>query len=357
MTSHNPAPTDIDEILDPRWLEAVLYKDFPGVEVTGTEVVESTFNTATKTRVAIEVRNAPPNLVKTICIKGMLSEVGKLYLANGVAKTEALFYQELAEPLSKHFKLPPCLYAGIDPATNHGLIIMQDLVAAGCTFLQPLTPYTADEAYASLESLARLHTTGPEGSALYNTPWLEHTLETRMARNGLIPPEMLHDLLNGPRGDPLPKEILDGHRLQRSMGLLAQRFRDEPSSLVHGDAHAGNLYRLPGDKIEIGLIDWQLIQQGYWAQDVAYHLGAALSVEDRRKSERELLAHYLDRLAAFGGPVIDKDAAWNHYRMAMLYGYYLWGVTRRVDPPIIMEFVLRLGTAVADLDSFKLVEA
>src|SRR5688572_5903916 len=111
MTQFNPAPTTIEAILDPRWLEGVLYKDFPGAEVTGSEIVESTFNTATKTRVAVKVRNAPPGLIDTICVKGMLSEVGKLYLANGVSKTEALFYQDLAPPLSKHIKTPPCLYA------------------------------------------------------------------------------------------------------------------------------------------------------------------------------------------------------------------------------------------------------
>jgi hypothetical protein len=43
--------------------------------------------------------------------------------------------------------------------------------------------------------------------------------------------------------------------------------------------------------------------------------------------------------------------------MAMLYGYYLWGVTRRVDPVIILEFVRRLGLAVDELESFKLAEA
>jgi len=357
MPEFNPAPTEIEAILDPRWLEAVLYKDFPGVEVTGAKIVESTFNTATKTRVALEVRNAPPGLIKTICIKGMLNDVGKLYLANGVSRTEALFYQELAQPLSSHIKTPPCLYAGIDPATNHGLVIMQDLVAAGCTFLQPLTPYTPEEAFASLESIARLHAAAPEGSTLYEKPWLQRTLETKFAASGIIPPEMLHDLLNGPRGAPLPKEILDGPRLHRAIGLVAARFRDGPSMLIHGDAHAGNLYKLPGGKIEIGLIDWQVVQHGCWALDVAYHLGAALSVEDRRRSERDLLAHYLDRLAAFGGPRIDQDHAWDEYRIAMLYGYYMWGVTRRVDPPIIMEFVKRLGLAVADLGSFALIEA
>jgi len=355
MSSFNPAPMQIAEILNPRWLEAVVYKDFPGVEVTGSEILELTFNSATKTRIAVKVENAPPELTKNICVKGMHNAAGQLYVASGVSKTEALFYQELAVPLSKSFNLPRCIYSAIDPATGHGLVVMEDLVVGGCKFLSALTPYTADEASTSLEQLARLHAAGPEGSSLYELPWLVRSLD-RMAQNSLIPIDMIQDLLNGPRGDPLPAYVLDAARLHRSLGSLAERFRKEPSSLVHGDAHAGNLYKLPDGK-GIGLIDWQLIQRGYWALDVAYHLGAALTPEDRRANERELLAHYLDRRAAFGGPKIDRDVAWDHYRMAMLYGYYLWAVTRRVDPVIILEFVRRLGAAVADLESFKLAEA
>jgi aminoglycoside phosphotransferase (APT) family kinase protein len=137
--------------------------------------------------------------------------------------------------------------------------------------------------------------------------------------------------------------------------LLADRLRPGPVSYVHGDAHAGNLFKTPGGR-DVGVIDWQLVQRGHWAQDVAYHLATALSVSERRASERDLLDHYLVRLAAFGGPAIDRDTGWAQYRMAMLYGYYLWAITQRVDRPIILELVNRLGAAVVDLDSLRLVD-
>ena len=31
-----------------------------------------------------------------------------------------------------------------------------------------------------------------------------------------------------------------------------------------------------------------------------------------------------------------EEEAWQQYREAVIYGYYLWGITRRVDPPIIV---------------------
>ncbi|MDB5725168.1 MAG: serine kinase, partial [Novosphingobium sp.] len=38
-----------------------------------------------------------------------------------------------------------------------------------------------------------------------------------------------------------------------------------------------------------------------------------------------------------------------------IYGFYLWSITRRVDPPIIELFVNRLGMAVTRHDSHALL--
>ena len=62
-----------------------------------------------------------------------------------------------------------------------------------------------------------------------------------------------------------------------------------------------------------------------------------------------------DRLAALGGPFPKPDEAWKRYRAAMLYGYFLWAITQRVDPEITEVFTYRLGTAVDDLESFAAV--
>ena len=82
-----------------------------------------------------------------------------------------------------------------------------------------------------------------------------------------------------------------------------------------------------------------------------------LTPEDRRSHERALLDDYLTQLKAEGGPDLDRSQAWREYRVAVVYGYYLWSITRKVDADIIDEFVHRLGTAAHDLDSFALLEA
>ena len=36
----------------------------------------------------------------------------------------------------------------------------------------------------------------------------------------------------------------------------------------------------------------------------------------------------------------------------MLHGFFLWGITYKVDAPTIAELLYRLGNAVADHDAF-----
>jgi thiamine kinase-like enzyme len=174
----------------------------------------------------------------------------------------------------------------------------------------------------------------------------------RFAEAPILPQATLQELLDGPRGAPLPAPIRDANRLHDGLRRLSARVRARPNCLVHGDAHAGNLYRAD---TKIAIVDWQVLQQGSWAQDVAYHIAAVLKPEDRRAHEQALLHSYLDQLAALGGPRLVFDEVWDDYRAAMIYGYYLWGVTRRVDPDVTNEFVRRLGLAVSELDAFAVV--
>ena len=351
----DPAPIEIEQVLDPQWLTAALFKAYGDARIDAVDVTWTLSNTATKMRVALQVANAPAGTPTNICIKGMFGESAHLYRASGVSGREVKFYQELQPILvDAGMNLPPLLYGAIDEATRHGLFIMPDLVPEGCQFFDPLTPYSVDQAFQSVEQLARLHATGYRDASLPERAWVEPMLQ-RMVETPFVTRERLQELLHDGRSDAFAPGLRDAAGVQGALPLLAGHLCRQPVTLVHGDAHAGNLYQLPGAR-GIGIIDWQLIQRGCWALDIAYHLGAALSVEARRAHERDLLDSYIDRLASFGGPRVCREEGWRHYRMAMVYGYYLWSITQRVERPIIVEFMQRLGHAVTDLDSRQLVE-
>ncbi|TAK52017.1 MAG: hypothetical protein EPO25_14745 [Gammaproteobacteria bacterium] len=135
-----------------------------------------------------------------------------------------------------------------------------------------------------LDQLARLH------ARFWNSPRFAQDLDwlwTPVSGG-------FHDFLLGPGGEFLRDQV---HRSEYKQSLLARLGRtfDEawhtlwnaqrilasgPTTLLHGDAHVGNSYLLPGDRM--GLLDWQLMLRGRWSHDVTYILITALDTEPRR---------------------------------------------------------------------------
>ena len=125
-----------------------------------------------------------------------------------------------------------------------------------------------------------------------------------------------------------------------------------PASLIHGDCQAGNIFETEEGA---GLIDFQLLQQGGWALDVAYHIAATLPVEVAVREERNLLRHYLETVRSLGGETPGDEDAWAQYRKSPVYGYFLWAITRTVKREIIDTFCHRLAHSVARHDSYRLL--
>jgi aminoglycoside phosphotransferase (APT) family kinase protein len=348
----SPAPLRLAEVLDPAWLSAALSRPDRPVEVTATEVTETLKTVATKVRFRVEYAGAAPDgLPDAFCVKGYFiaeDEDPGVPGAAAAGAVETRFYQELAPQLP--VRTPACVYAASDPVTGHGIVIMHDLVAQGCTFLSALSPFSAEQASMTLDQLARLHAASWDSAAIGQPAWLDPRVATITS---YVSVERLQELMDGPRREALPPEVTDARRMTDALLAVVGPRSADGECLIHGDAHAGNLYETPD--AGPGVIDWQLVQRGHWALDVAYHVGAALAISDRERSERDLLRHYLDRLAHHGAQPPSFDQAWDDYRAAFAYGYFLWGITQRVQPDIIQEFVTRLGTAVSTHGSFELL--
>src|SRR3546814_8490367 len=88
--------------------------------------------------------------------------------------------------------------------------------------------------------------------------------------------------------------------------LCAQEIADEsPLCLVHGDAHLGNSYRRPdGDRI---WFDWQIVRKGRPWRDYSYFVIGSITIEDRRRAERDLLRHYCNELSRHGVEIRFED--------------------------------------------------
>jgi hypothetical protein len=96
---------------------------------------------------------------------------------------------------------------------------------------------------------------------------------------------------------------------------------------------------------------------------VSYTVATGLAVADRRDWERDLLAFYLERLAAAGGDPPEFDAAWLAYRQQMLWPYFGWllstgrsAIQPKFQPDSTNFGMLeRASNAILDLDTLGAV--
>ncbi|HEX4019060.1 MAG TPA: phosphotransferase [Frankiaceae bacterium] len=344
-----PVPDTLETLQSPAWLTAALAPRFPGIEVTGVTPGPVISRVATNARFTIECAGGvPEGLSPNLCGKGYFSEVGKAF--RQVGEPEAYFYRDIAGDTG--MRMLTSVYADVDPVTRHGVLITEDVVPRGAVFLDALSDYTPEQAAESLSELAKLHSATWEKPMYTKASWLDSRLESYLLHRGVK--DVLFNF-DGPIGAGVPVEVRDAQRLVDALHTLAADVPVEsPWTVIHGDAHVGNLY-VDGTG-RPSFVDWQVVQRGPWYLDVGYHLASALTIEDRRKNEQDLIRHYLDELATGGVDVPSWDEAWRGVRRGIVYGFFMWGITLKVDPPITTMLLTRLGTAAADHDAFTAIE-
>ncbi|MDT3439100.1 MULTISPECIES: phosphotransferase [unclassified Pseudofrankia] len=341
-------PDTLDEMLSPVWLAGILSKQYPGIRVNGVTRGPVIARVATNARFEVDCDGLGEDKAPlALCVKGFFTESGTL--VPGTGEHEAYFYRDLAD--STGVRTLSAVYADVHPEHGAGLVITRDIVAEGSVFLDALAPYTPDQAAVSLSQLARLHASTWGVPALADVGWLAPRLDGHLKHRGF---KEINGNFTGPIGAGVPAEVRDAQRLvdayRRFAAMVAAA---SPWCVVHGDPHVGNVYLDPEGRPSF--VDWQLAQRGPWWVDVGYHIASALTVEDRRGHERDLLRHYLDELRAGGVDAPPLDDAWTGFRRGIIEGFYLWGITLKVKPEITNVLLTRIGTAVADHDSLTAV--
>jgi thiamine kinase-like enzyme len=217
-----------------------------------------------------------------------------------------------------------------------------------------LHPLSIDQASLIVELLAVLHATfwnrlpedgrGPLGW-LYTpsgdvtsllTGSLMKTSIKRLAERSAVPVE------NG-------RFIADNYR------AVAALIDTPPHTVMHGDAHPGNVYFRDG---KAGLLDWQAVRRGHPSRELAYTLITSLTPEDRRSAQRDLLDDYRRALAAAGGPDLDRDDLWLRFRQGALYAYTATLITVGMGGMQVEDIAMEgLRRSVAALDDLETIAA
>jgi aminoglycoside/choline kinase family phosphotransferase len=261
--------------------------------------------------------------------------------------SEARFYREFAGLLS--MRIPTSYLAVTDEHSGESILVLEDLAASGHTFARFDEPFSADLAAQALEQLALLH------SATWQNPLvLDAGLRDAMADSGMmdafLSPVNWEQQMSRARGEFVPESLRSRDLVARAVHAAWAVKRSEPVCLVHGDPHVGN-YFLTADG-RPGLLDWPLSTVGNWAWDVGYSLASAMTIEDRRTHEHDLLVHYLSCLERNGVNPPDFDTAWLSYRQFSIWGFLAFLTPASVQTEEYNSVVgQRHATAAVDLDA------
>jgi aminoglycoside phosphotransferase (APT) family kinase protein len=305
-------PSSAAEI-DAAWLGHALAPRHPGVRVRSVCVRARQEWTNAHAWLAVdyaESAGAPPTLFcKLLPADARRSAVA----ATGMGIREARFYEALAPSLA--LRTPEVHAVDSDCASGAFVLLLEDLFAGGCTVSDGPSGIAPRAAARALEELAQLH-------VRFEDP------TRRTAEAPWVPPPPSSDNDYGAR---MLRYGLEHHRgrLSARFAALAELYiaeraalhevwaaGDDPTTVVHGDAHIGNLF---DDRGRIGFLDWGMLQLGHGLRDASYFLTMSLTPADRRAHERDLLGHYLAAREAQGGLPIGFDAAWDAHRLYTSY--------------------------------------
>ena len=301
------------EEIDAAWLTEALGERHPGVRVAGVEILER--HEVTNAHALLKLRyDEPAGAPGTLFCKLLPCDPERrpAIAATGMGLLEARFYERLAPGIG--MRVPRAHAVRYERESGAFALLIEDLAASGCTVSDGTRSVPPDSAARALEDLAELHLRfedparrraeagwvpepGPPGD--YGTSRLRFALENRRERLGDAFAELAE--LYVARSEAL-------HALWHA--------GPGPRTVVHGDAHIGNLF---DDAGRTGFLDWGIVCASTPLRDASYFLCMALSVEDRRARERELLRHYLDARAAGGGAAISFDEAWTAHRLQAAY--------------------------------------
>ncbi len=331
-------PANRDELLDPSWLRSALEDLGENDPIVRVEPTDTSKTRAEKLRFAVTVEGQDGRAVHFYCAKAFLDGAGTI-------SAEARFYRDLAPRLT--VRRPRVPYVAIDADTDAAIIVMEDIVAGGGLFMNPHRTFSIEVTRDSLSQLARLHGSTWGLESVSDIEWLG---TSRHTVGGMYTAASLQALLDDGRADGFPPELRDGQNLVEALEVHG---RYPVTCVLHGDTHTGNLY-LDHDG-RACFFDWEVVQTGNWAQDVAYHLATVLTVEDRRAHERALVRHYLSELAAHDGPELDFEEGWELYRRSFSYGYLLWVITRIRGRDEVLAHMPRLAAALSDHETYRLL--
>ncbi len=344
-------PRTVDD-LHAAWLRDVL-----ALDVTNVELLDDHSGTSGRARLGVQYAPGEEGPASVFVKLAPPDERQRERLARwGIGVNETRFYESARPGLPVR---APEVYATARDGDEF-VMVLEDLVPLGCTFPHPRDPDVVEFTAAFIETLAVLH------GSMWESPRFDDDddlgwVPTRAggASRGATGGEFIRMAL-----DEFGEEMGPAFRRLGELYLdhgdeLLDLYDEGPTTLVHGDAHSGNLYKSPDGSP--GLLDWAMVSYQPGMRDVAYYLCNSFPSALRREHEHELLARYRAGLDAFG-VTLDESRQWEQYRLFAITSWVAGASTAamgsRWQPRHVGLGGMRRATgAIEDLDSVGYFES
>ena len=289
-----PLPLTLDEAT-PEWLTYALSERFPGVVVAGVTREAERAGTSTSAQLNLEYRSRGDrgDAPDTVYIKGGFDAVMRRRVWLGLIQ-EARFFAEWAPEMPVN--IPRCYFAGWDVHAKQGVVLLEDMAPRNVHFGYATDVLSVDDVAKIIEGQAKYH------AKFWADPRLKDYkvwAEPQRAFLRYLMRDKMWDEVEGRPYAPLLNQLFSSREQARACSQRLWDINDSKTpTLVHGDCHSGNLfYEADGSP---GFLDWQCVFASVPGHDHNEMLCTTLTVEDRRKSERDLIRHYRDELVANG---------------------------------------------------------
>lgn len=240
----------------------------------------------------------PPSVVLKVAATDSASR--QTGLALGLYEREVRFYTDIAPRIGG--PVAPCHSAGYDGETGAFHLLLGD--AAPATVGDEIRGATIEQATLALTELGRVHAPLLGDTTAAQADWLNRDAPINQALIGQLYAGFAERFAD--RITDEQRQVCERLVASFDAYLVAEADPQRPMGLIHGDYRLDNmLFGEPGAERALTVVDWQTVTWGPALTDVAYFLGCALPVEDRREHYDTLLRAYHEALGPDAALTLD----------------------------------------------------
>lgn len=368
------------------WLETELQRRYGITRVAvasleATPMGAETGNVSTMFRLKVKYSTNTPGLPETMVLKSPRNEFAHRipFMVTYMNEMEPRFYQILEPELTRlnevnpeglgvHF--PETIAVRHNKAGNF-YVLMEDVTLKGARMLTEDDEITSvEEASYAMRSIASFH--GP----FWDLPPNKCTLIVNQNDPVLgLTSEFMKagwDQAVAKMGSRMPKDLSQRGKLliqisQRLHDYMSGGFGGAPCTIVHGDCHLSNSFKIPVDpndesKYELGLYDFQMLRRGNPMLDLASFLAGSTDANFLANHLDELLQVYLDRVAEFDDSArtqLTVEDLGRDFRLALAV-HFSWNIAASLaipfDTPAAEQYKVYFTRMCAAVDRLEVID-